>query len=224
MKHLTKKLSTLFIVAVLAVTMLLPATANAAEQNLKYSANLTLTTEGSYNIIFPEKIKKATSSNPKVFNLINYEDGYADDFENPKAFVINNLRKPGQTIVTFTGKSGKVYTMNLTVVKYKNPVKKFKIGSKNVASQFKKKNFGWHSIKRTQKQKISIKAKKGWKIVEMDYSDYNLNKPVKKIKNNKYVTLKYYSSSRNDMSASTIIHVKLKNKVTGAFSIISLTL
>lgn len=58
----------------------------------------------------------------------------------------------------------------------------------------------------------------------MDYSNYNLNKPVKKIKNNKYVTLKYYSSSRNDMSASTIIHVKLKNKVTGAFSIISLTL
>ena len=39
MKHLVKKLSTLFIVAVLAVTMLLPATANAQERTIKYKQN-----------------------------------------------------------------------------------------------------------------------------------------------------------------------------------------
>ena len=48
MKHLVKKLSTLFIVAVLAVTMLLPATANAQERTIKYKQNLVLSKENTF--------------------------------------------------------------------------------------------------------------------------------------------------------------------------------
>lgn len=223
MKNFTKKLSTLFIVAVLAIAMLMPATANAAEENLNYSPNLVLSSKCSYNIKFPEKIKKATSSNPAVLDLTDYSDGGPDDM-NPKFFQFYTLNGPGQTVINFTGKSGKVYTMNLTVVKYSNPVKKFKIGSKNLASKFKKSNTGWYSIKKTQKQKISIKPQKGWEIVDIDYSDYNLKKPVKKIKNNKRITLKYYKSTKRFMPASTMIHVKLKNTTTGAITILSVTL
>ena len=45
MKHLVKKLSTLFIVAVLAVTMLLPTTANAATKSaseIQYAENIII--------------------------------------------------------------------------------------------------------------------------------------------------------------------------------------
>ena len=52
MKHLVKKLSTLFIVAVLAVTMLLPATANAQERTIKYKQNLVLSKENTFAIVW----------------------------------------------------------------------------------------------------------------------------------------------------------------------------
>ena len=70
MKHLVKKLSTLFIVAVLAVTMLLPATANAQERTIKYKQNLVISKENKFdrNLLFHAKIKICNSTNKNILN------------------------------------------------------------------------------------------------------------------------------------------------------------
>ena len=44
--------------------------------------------------------------------------------EKSVAFYTN---KAGKTELSFVGKSGKIYTINLTVVKYSNPFKKLRI-------------------------------------------------------------------------------------------------
>ena len=98
MKHLVKKLSTLFIVAVLAVTMLLPATANAQERTIKYKQNLVLSKENTFasNLLFPEKIKSCTSTNK---NILNPDMVVLD--EKSVAIYTN---KAGKTELSFVGK------------------------------------------------------------------------------------------------------------------------
>ena len=66
--------------------------------------------------------------------------------------------KAGKTELSFVGKSGKIYTINLTVVKYSNPVSKFKINSKNYASKFKKSSMP--ALTSSGKQKYLLKPKK----------------------------------------------------------------
>ena len=208
MKHLVKKLSTLFIVAVLAVTMLLPATANAQERTIKYKQNLVLSKENTFasNLLFPEKIKSCTSTNK---NILNPDMVVLD--EKSVAIYTN---KAGKTELSFVVKSGKIYTINLTVVKYSNPVSKFKINSKNYASKFKKSSMP--ALTSSGKQKISLKATKGWKVVDLHYTFYNYSGKIKtkKFKNNRSVNIsKKYSG---------FIDATLKNKKTNAITILTL--
>ena len=76
MKHLVKKLSTLFIVAVLAVTMLLPATANAQERTIKYKQNLVLNLFSNRNIFYKKYHNKYILYFPlkqfSIGNIFNY--------------------------------------------------------------------------------------------------------------------------------------------------------
>lgn len=222
MKHLVKKLSTLFIVAVLAVTMLLPATANAATKSaseIPYAENIILSCGAGYSttsIRYPEKIKKITSSDNDILDLKYFDGGYwSRNF-----FTFSYIAAKGTVVLTAKGKSGKQYITNLTINKYVNPVKKFKIGSKNLASQFKKSGYGYAKIKKTQKQKISIKTKKGWKVSSITYDDSRLKKP-KKVKNNKSITIKKPNSS--DKNGSQIF-VQLQNQKTGAISVLTVSL
>ena len=222
MKHLVKKLSTLFIVTVLAVTMLLPATANAATKSaseIPYAENIILSCGAGYSttsIRYPEKIKKITSSDNDILDLKYFDGGYWGG----NLFTFSYIAAKGTVVLTAKGKSGKQYITNLTINKYVNPVKKFKIGSKNLASQFKKSGDGYAKIKKTQKQKISIKTKKGWKVSSITYDDSRLKKP-KKVKNNKSITIKKPNSS--DKNGSQLF-VQLKNQNTGAFSVLTVSL
>ena len=222
MKHLVKKLSTLFIVAVLAVTMLLPTTANAATKSaseIPYAENIILSCGTGYSttsITYHEKIKKITSSNNDILDLKYFDGGYWGG----NLFTFSYIAAKGTVVLTAKGKSGKQYITNLTINKYVNPVKKFKIGSKNLASQFKKSGDGYAKIKKTQKQKISIKTKKGWKVSSITYDDSRLKKP-KKVKNNKSITIKKPNSS--DKNGSQLF-VQLKNQNTGAFSVLTVSL
>ena len=222
MKHLVKKLSTLFIVAVLAVTMLLPTTANAATKSaseIPYAENIILSCGTGYSttsIRYPEKIKKITSSNNDILDLKYFDGGYWSG----NLFTFSYIAAKGTVVLTAKGKSGKQYITNLTINKYVNPVKKFKIGSKNLASQFKKSSDGYAKIKKTQKQKISIKTKKGWKVSSITYDDSRIKKP-KKVKNNKSITIKKPNSS--DKNGSQLF-VQLKNQNTGAFSVLTVSL
>ncbi len=66
------------------------------------------------------------------------------------------------------------------------------------------------------KQKISIKAKKGWKVVDLHYTFYNYSGKIKtkKFKNNRSVNIsKKYSG---------FIDATLKNKKTNAITILTL--
>ena len=88
MKHLVKKLSTLFIVAVLAVTMLLPTTANAATKSaseIPYAENIILSCGTGYSttsIRYPEKIKKITSSNNDILDLKYFDARFLEPILN----------------------------------------------------------------------------------------------------------------------------------------------
>ena len=200
MKHLVKKLSTLFIVAVLAVTMLLPATANAATKSaseIPYAENIILSCGAGYSttsIRYPEKIKKITSSDNDILDLKYFDGGYWSG----NLFTFSYIAAKGTVVLTAKGKSGKQYITNLTINKYVNPVKKFKIGSKNLASQFRKSGDGYAKIKKTQKQKISIKTKKGWKVSSITYEDSRLKKPKKVKKETKTKEVKYQEETENN--------------------------
>lgn len=222
MKNFTKKLSTLFIVAVLAIAMLVPATANAATKSaseIPYAENIILNCSKDYStacIRYPEKIKKVTSSNNDILDLKYFDGGYWAG----NILTFQYIAKNGNIVLTATGKSGKKYITNLSIRNYQKTVTKFKIGSKNIASQFKKSESGSLRIKKTQKQKISIKAKKGWKVRSITYED-SRSKAPKKVKNNKSITIKKPSSSEKNGSE---IHVLLQNKQTGAISVLTVSL
>lgn len=222
MKHFSKKLSTFFIVAVLTITILLPATANAATKSaseIPYSSNITLSCSKGYSttsIRYPEKIKKITSSDNNVLDLKYFDGGYwAGNF-----LSFSRIPTNGKTILTATGKSGKKYITNLTITKYAKPITKFKIGSSNLTSQFKKGDIASVRIKKTQKRKISIKTKKGWKIRSITYEDYRAKK-AKTVKNNKSITIKKPNSS--EMNGSQIF-VQLQNQKTRAISVLTVSL
>lgn len=222
MKHFTKKLSTLFIVAVLAITMLLPATANAATRSaseIPYAPDIILSCSKDYsttNIRYPEKIKKIISSDNDILDLKYMDGGYWAGNLLSFSYIPTN----GKVVLTATGKSGKKYITNLTIAKYAKPVKKFKIGSSNLTSQFKKADSASMRIKRTQKQKISIKTKKGWKVRSVTYEDSRSKKP-KKVKNNKSIIIKKPNSSEKNGSQ---IFVQLQNQKTGAISVLTVSL
>lgn len=221
MKHFTKKLSTLFIVAVLAITML-PATTNAAARSaseIPYAPDIILSCSKDYsttNIRYPEKIKKIISSDNDILDLKYMDGGYWAGNLLSFSYIPTN----GKVVLTATGKSGKKYITNLTIAKYAKPVKKFKIGSSNLTSQFKKADNASMRIKRTQKQKISIKTKKGWKVRSVTYEDSRSKKP-KKVKNNKSITIKKPNSSEKNGSQ---IFVQLQNQKTGAISVLTVSL
>lgn len=100
-----------------------------------------------------------------------------------------NKAGSAKVTVTVTKKNGKKssYPINVTVYKYINPVKSFKIGSKSFS--FKKKSqqewspeYGFYDEK--MKAKISVTPKAGWKLKAI----YTNND--KKVKNKSKVTIK----------------------------------
>lgn len=79
--------------------------------------------------------------------------------------------------------STKHFTTKITLWKYQNPCASFSFNGKNYASKFKKHPFFWkHNL--GTKVKISVKPKKGWKLVRLGYTG------GKKIKNNSTIRLK----------------------------------
>lgn len=167
MKHLVKKLSTLFIVAVLAVTMLLPTTANAATKSaseIPYAENIILSCGTGYSttsIRYPEKIKKITSSNNDILDLKYFDGGYWSG----NLFTFSYIAAKGTVVLTAKGKSGKQYITNLTINKYVNPVKKFKIGSKILHHNLKRAAMDTPKQKNSKNKKFLSKQKKVGKFL-----------------------------------------------------------
>jgi uncharacterized protein YjdB len=98
------------------------------------------------------------SSNPKVATVSKFE--YQGTM-----YVAVAPKSPGKTDVTFRVKhNGKTIKAKVavTILKYVNPFKALKIGSKSIVSLFKKTNMA-HATK-ALKGKITYKLKKGWKL------------------------------------------------------------
>ena len=139
---------------------------------------------------YPNKsITKASSSNKKVATVRanHYGDHYTLGV---------TIKKTGTTKITYYF-GGQKKTVKYTVKKYTNPVKTFKVGSKNYASLFAPKALKWGSeyamglsTAKSFSGKVNIKAAKGWKINKIWY--YKNNKKLTFIKNGKKVSKTIY--------------------------------
>ena len=141
-------------------------------------------------------ITKVKSSNKKVVAVTQ-----SGEF---KAMFQMQFKKAGKAKVTFKYK-GKSYTMNVVVAKYTNPVKTYKIGSKNYASKFKKSPFYFAGGK-VLKGKVTVKAATGWKFKHFEY-----------YKNGKLKTAKSYKLSGNEGQVTAV----LQHKKSGALVYVS---
>ena len=184
-KSVFRMLSVLLLVCLLVGTQI-PALAEdpyiPSEITFQMSENIgsrNINLEGVKDV---SAITKLKSSNPKVATLSKFE------YEGT-AYVAIEPKSPGKTTVTFNLKhNGKTIKAKVavTVLKYVNPFKSLKIGTKSCASLFKKTDMA-HTYK-TLKGRITYKLKKGWKLRTVSSyngsngSDYKHLDPKKSIK------------------------------------------
>lgn len=95
----------------------------------------------------------------------------------------------------------KHFETKITVLKYQNPCKYFKLGNTDIKKKFKKSPKNWKSVKAGQ-YKISIKACKGWKLAKITCGG-------KKIKNGSSIKIK---KSKGTIYNPTIITAYFKSK------------
>lgn len=129
---------------------------------------------------FPKgaKIKNQKSSNKKVLRISSVTGNS----------VYYEVLKAGKAVISFDvvykGKTTPLKT-KVTVRKYERPCSSFKVGNKEYASKVKKwPGFVYKYKGKSAKQRVSVKAAKGWKLSSIEY--YN-GKKVKKIKNKSYI-------------------------------------
>ena len=156
--------------------------------------------EGNWQFILPPKgiedftaeIYDLKSTNEKVI----YPEVYDDDT------ILLNVYKPGKATISCTY-HGEEYSINYIVKKYVNPVKSFKIGKKEYAKKFKKRELCNLSVK-TLKGKLKIVPAKNWKIkkINLNYIKSG-NMLTKKVKNGQKIK-------------GVEVWVTLKNKKTKA--------
>lgn len=106
-------------------------------------------------------IKKLKSSNGKILDATWKKD---------EKIILSRVFKIGKATITgvlYEGKKKvKKFTIHVTVHKYKNPVRIFKLGNINYASKYNKSDTVIDNRKflKKKKLKVYIKPKKGWKL------------------------------------------------------------
>lgn len=127
------------------------------------------------------QVTNLKSSNTKVLKASwNSNDG---------ELVMLRLRKAGKAVVSFNVVyNGQTTSLKstITVKKYQRPCATFKVGSKNYSSKFKKNSYYMTSHKNTPKNKVTVKAAKGWRLDGIWYSKLD-GTDDKRIKNNSRV-------------------------------------
>lgn len=181
MKRIKKVIfAALFMVLTLSVMRVSDVKAGAI--GVKYDKKITVSLVGTstfYGLDMGNKLNgatsiKVTSSNDAVIEAeyIVYDK---KNYDNGALFMTAN--KTGTTEITVkvkTKSKTSTYKTTVKVVKYKNPIKKIKIGKKNLTKKFNK-SINYNCFDEIKKNDIiSIKLKKGWKIkdIEWNYSYY----------------------------------------------------
>ena len=153
------------------------------------------------------KVTATSSKSSVVEAAVNkYSDKY---------YIQLGTKKKGTSNITIkVQKAGKVktYKTKVTVQKYSNPAKTFKVGSKNYAGGFKK-LLQYHNVKfPAGKAKVSVKANSGWKINNITVSSYGASNYSKVIKNNSTFDFSKLSGIRKSIVVSfTNTKTKLKS-------------
>lgn len=142
------------------------------------------------------KITKLKNSRPSVAKV---------SVTNGKSLLVKP-KKAGTAKVSFYF-AGKKLSTKITVRKWENPCKAFKIGNKDYAKDFtKSEQFISARHKKDIAAKIKITPKKGWKLLKIERM--TSNEPTKKIKNNTKVKLSIKWTG-------TAIYAYFKNLKTG---------
>ena len=187
-------------------TMTAQAAAPKIEKNLQFRlyknykwmpATLILNASGG-------KITKIKYSNPSVLevSLIN------------KKYLAFKLKSAGSTKVSFMYK-GKRLTTKVTVKKWVNPCKEFKIGNKDYAKVFNKsERYYLNRQNKTINAKVKITPKKGWKLVKIVAQSADEIKEHK-VKNNSKVRFSTHLTG-------TVIFANFKNLKTGEYEDVAL--
>lgn len=127
------------------------------------------------------EIKNLKSSNKNM--KAEKRDGYVVVYYGDKA---------QKTTITCTVKGVKLKT-TLTVKKYVNPAKSFKIGKINLTSQFKTTNIAKKAGKDYKNQTLSVQLKSGWKIGYVTVRNNGQSKQYNNVNSSKFskkITLK----------------------------------
>lgn len=127
------------------------------------------------------EIKNLRSSNKNM--KAEKRDGYVVVYYGDKA---------QKTTITCTVKGVKLKT-TLTVKKYENPAKNFKIGKTNLTSQFKTTNIAKKAGKDYKNQTLSVQLKSGWKIGYVTVRNNGQSKQYNNVNSSKFskkITLK----------------------------------
>ena len=100
--------------------------------------------------------------------------------------------KAQKTTITCTVKGVKLKT-TLTVKKYTNPAKSFKVAKTNLTSQFKTTNVARKAGKTYKNQTLSVQLKSGWKIGYVTVRNNGKSKQYNNVNSSKFskkITLK----------------------------------
>lgn len=213
------KVLKLSIIAIFALVLLIPAKnayAGYDNQVIPYAKNITLitsppekSTHCMYYLDLGKKIKNATKVTVD-YNGVIMANAYKYDYMTDYNVTVTAL-EPGSgklTVKVWKNGTKKTYKINVKVVKYKNPVKSLKIGSKEYAKKFKNNDILGNVKFPVSKKKISIKPASGWKVKSIvAYAGPEQN--AVKAKNNSTFNFKKWEPVRN-------ILVTLENKKTKA--------
>lgn len=124
------------------------------------------------------KITKLKNSNSKVVTV---------KAMNPYGILQMQPKKVGTSQITFRY-AGKTFVQKVTVDKYANPCKSFKIGKTNYTKNFNKsRHFNHNGRKKDIREKISIVPNKGWKLGKIEV--VTMSEGRKKVKNNSKIKM-----------------------------------
>ena len=211
MKKAVKRLLVLFLALTFIVTdfAVAPVTAQAAG-TLKFHKSIALMKGDEIghvirNSVRSDKVLELKSSKPSVVSVKKMP--FRDDYT-----ITMKAKKTGTSIVSFKvkRKNGKTYSFKskVTVHNYTNPLNVCKFGRKDYKKSFDKKTMVPVAKGYPKKAKVSITAKKGYKIDAIYYSEHGTGRQ-RKIKNGSTVTLDgehylqilYKNTSKNYVSS-----------------------
>ena len=171
------------------------------EKNVSYYLYENQRPSGGFIIVYDPlpngKISNIKNSNPNVVKV---------ELDEQFGAIRVNVLKEGTSKVSFRY-AGKAFTQKITVVKYEDPCKSFKIGSTNYTKYFKKsRQFNHNNRKKDITATIKIVPKKGWKLTKIEVQ--NMYDGTKKARNNSKIKLSIKGTG-------TGVHAYFKNTKTG---------